>query len=131
MYVAEHLSVAHEKFVYSRVFLLPCWASLASLLIANSRQLGWKTVCPYKDVTQQENGARRSSISLGKGPRGNSWAPGQRGKRLVMTGGAHCPPIGTGRKTEIQFECGDKDALLRVEEFETCVYGTIAWVPPS
>ena len=79
-------------------------------------------------MTQKENGARRSSVSLGKGPGGNSWAAGQRGKRLVMTGGAHCPPIGTGRKTEIQFECGETDTLLRVEEFETCVYGKNALV---
>ena len=82
-----------------------------------------QTVCPYKEVTQKENGARRSSISLGKGPQGNSWAPGQRGQRLVMAGGAHCPPIRTGRKTEIIFKCGEVDQLLRVEEFETCVYG--------
>ena len=34
------------------------------------------------------------SLSLCLSP--NSWAPGQRGKRLVMTGGAHCPPVGTG-----------------------------------
>ena len=56
---------------------------------------------------------------IGLRPAGNSLdASG----RLVMAGGQHCPPIGTGRKTLVSFECGEEDKLLRVEEFETCVY---------
>lgn len=86
-------------------------------------------VCPFGQVTQREkaghgtgSGAQVTLANWKRDAPGSGWVAGQYGTRLVMKGGMHCPPIGTGRRVELLFHCATEDRLLAVEEFETCVY---------
>jgi protein kinase C substrate 80K-H len=86
------------------------------------------SVCPFKSVSQQE-GATKVSLAGGK-PSEARWEPADGGgRKLVMYGGTHCPPIKDNRATEITFACALVDRLRAVEEFETCRYTAILETP--
>jgi len=74
-------------------------------------------VCPFKSTSQRELSNGRHMVEIS-----NAFSHWKNDKVMVATGGKYCAPISTGRSTEIHFKCGLADAVLSVEEFETCVY---------
>eukprot|EP01052_Picozoa_sp_SAG31_P016937 SAG31_NODE_1140_length_9701_cov_43.848261_7_plen_107_part_00 len=82
-------------------------------------------VCPYRSASQRE-GTAAAVVLARVQPAAAVWKAGV----LFMGGGANCPGHGA-RSIEVLFRCGVEDALISVEEFETCHYTALFETPAA
>lgn len=92
-------------------------------------------ICLFREVTQR-NVKSGESFKLGKKSAWSTtlWENGEQRKdysKLIMSDGTYCGPASTGRKAEIQFECGATPSIVQVQEAQICVYNIRMLTPAA